>query len=85
MADGHGANGHFVSQFIAQHMPKQYETEMKRLERQKHAKELVSGGKSSANKGTDSESTSHRGNDQITHTEDSLDRITRKALTSTYL
>ena len=25
VADGHGANGHFVSQFIQQNMPKQYE------------------------------------------------------------
>ena len=33
VADGHGANGHFVSQFIQQHMPKQYETEKKKLDR----------------------------------------------------
>jgi len=42
VADGHGANGHFVSQFIAQHMPKQYEQEKRRIDRQKQAKDLVS-------------------------------------------
>ena len=33
VADGHGANGHFVSQYIAMHMPKQYEQEKRRLDR----------------------------------------------------
>ncbi len=41
VADGHGQNGHFVSQFIAQHMPKQYETDKRRLDRQSKAKDLV--------------------------------------------
>ena len=47
VADGHGANGHFVSQFIQQHMPKQYEQEKRRLDRQKQAKELVNNFKGS--------------------------------------
>jgi len=34
VADGHGANGHFVSQFIQQHMPRQYEIEKRRIDRQ---------------------------------------------------
>lgn len=36
VADGHGANGHFVSQFIQQYMPKQYESEKRRLDRHKN-------------------------------------------------
>lgn len=39
VADGHGANGHFVSQYIAQHMPKQFETDKKSAERSKKSKE----------------------------------------------
>lgn len=42
VADGHGANGHFVSQYIQLNMPKQYEQEKRRLDRQAKAKELVS-------------------------------------------
>lgn len=42
VADGHGQNGHFVSQFISQHMPKLFDMEKKRLERSKAAKELAS-------------------------------------------
>ena len=34
VADGHGANGHFVSQYIAQTMPKQFEHEKKKIDRQ---------------------------------------------------
>jgi len=30
-ADGHGANGHFASQFIVKHLPKQFEKEKKRF------------------------------------------------------
>lgn len=33
VADGHGANGHFVSQYIAQHLPKQYETDKRKLDK----------------------------------------------------
>ena len=35
VADGHGANGHFVSQFIANNMPKQFEQDKKSVERAK--------------------------------------------------
>ena len=30
-ADGHGANGHFASQYIVKHLPKQFEKEKKRF------------------------------------------------------
>ena len=46
VADGHGANGHFVSQFIQQNMPKQYEQEKRKLDRQKQAKETAANFKS---------------------------------------
>ena len=39
VADGHGANGHFVSQYIAQHMPKHFENDKKVVERSKKTKE----------------------------------------------
>ena len=39
VADGHGANGHFVSQFIQANMPKQYETEKKRSDKQKNTRQ----------------------------------------------
>ena len=39
VADGHGANGHFVSQYIAQHMPKHFENDKKAIERSKKPKE----------------------------------------------
>ena len=41
VADGHGANGHFVSQFIQAHLPKQYEQDKKKIDKQKQAKDLV--------------------------------------------
>lgn len=46
VADGHGANGHFVSQFIQQHITKQYETDKRRMDRLKQAKQLASSFKS---------------------------------------
>ena len=33
VADGHGQNGHFVSQFIQMNMPKTYTEERKKIER----------------------------------------------------
>lgn len=44
VADGHGANGHFVSQFIAQTMPKQFEHEKKKIERQKQTAKTTKNG-----------------------------------------
>ena len=40
VADGHGANGHHVSQFIAEHMPRCFEQEKKKAEKQKIGKEM---------------------------------------------
>ena len=50
VADGHGQNGHFVSQFIQQHITKQYETEKRRMDRLKQAKQLASSFKSGGGK-----------------------------------
>ena len=85
VADGHGANGHFVSQFIQQHMPRQYELEKRRLERQKQAKDLVTG--LAAGRPTDDES-SQPGSPTLQENQfgvETNDKRIRKALVTTYL
>ena len=88
VADGHGANGHFVSQFIAQQMPKQFEADKKRIDRQKQAKDLVSNFKMGANRSSDHSDSNVTPRSQAqmdANLNGSEDRRIRKALISSFL
>ena len=83
VADGHGANGHFVSQFIAQHMPKQYEVEKRKIDRHKQAKEMINGYKNG--KGSDAEPHSSGSASNKQQPIESEDRRIKKSLVQSFL
>lgn len=95
VADGHGANGHYVSQFIQQHMPKQYESEKRKFDRQRTAKDLVQGYKNhkaqhqAMHGGSDAEQPWQEHSDSKKDEElspvEANDRRIRKALVTCYL
>ena len=81
-ADGHGANGHFVSQFIATNMPKQFEQEKRSAERMAKSKDLVGHFKSNPNDSAySSKSQTNRDTDSAT----TLFKQMNKVITATFL
>ena len=72
VADGHGANGHLVSQFIAQTLPTEFENIKKRIEKQKVAKELIGSGQKGSKENELSES-------------EQVDKKVKKALITSFL
>ena len=89
VADGHGANGHFVSQFIQQHITKQYETDKRRMDRLKQAKQLASSFKSAggAKKGEADEALNKQANSTSNMKQNGVqqDKLIRKALVQSFL
>ena len=81
-ADGHGANGHFVSQFIANNMPKQFEQEKRVVERAKKSKDLASHFKGNV---SDSQYSSKEHTNRDSESTLSLFKQMSKAITATFL
>ena len=82
VADGHGANGHFVSQFIANNMPKQFEQDKKAAERTKKSKDISGQFKNNPN---DSHYSSKEATNREMDSASTLFKNIHKATCSTFL